>query len=287
MPAFLNSCELVTYQRIREVADRFGAHVFSKVRLADIVPINGSGIADDLFSYALKAHVDFLVTDAQQEPQFCVEFDGPTHQTTAQQQRDAMKNQILDCFQMPFIRINSRYLTDNYRGFDLLSYFVDVWFLSIAFDAAQEAGSVPCDECFDPNLILSDGRTNGVRWPYWLSLEPQLELKQLHKAGRIAQPTPSYWAGRDTNEALRCLAYIFLSKDQCVYVETGMQRQRFPAVCQSDLLPQIATHDLFTRVMSVLDGKIMPQSKDDLVSTLDQYASTFSPASSASCSFPQ
>jgi hypothetical protein len=181
MASFLNKYEQVTYQKLRAVADKSGAHVFSKVRLADVLPINRSGISDDQFTYALKSHVDFLVTDSQQEPQFCVEFDGPSHDSPIQQQRDATKNSLLERFGMPYIRINARYLDDRYRGFDLLSYFVDVWFLSLAFDEAQGRGAVPCDEMFDPHLIFSDGSKDGVRWPYWLSLEPQLKIQRLHK----------------------------------------------------------------------------------------------------------
>src|SRR6266704_2970842 len=143
MGLFLNNYERVTYDKLKAVADRVGAHVFSKVRLADVIPVNNSGISSAEFTFALKSHVDFLVTNSEQEPQFCVEFDGPKHRDEDQIRRDEIKNDLLERFDMPYMRINARYLEDRYRGLDLLTYFVDVWFLSIAFHEAQASGHVP------------------------------------------------------------------------------------------------------------------------------------------------
>jgi len=35
---------------------------FAKMRIADVVDINGSGISDDLYRYALSAHFDVLIS---------------------------------------------------------------------------------------------------------------------------------------------------------------------------------------------------------------------------------
>lgn len=109
MGQFLNNYERVTYDKLKAVADRVGAHVFSKVRLADVIPVNSSGISDAEFTFALKSHVDFLVTDSEQEPQFCVEFDGPRHRDEEQIKRDEIKNDLLARFDMPYMRGASRF----------------------------------------------------------------------------------------------------------------------------------------------------------------------------------
>ena len=144
----LNSYEEVTYQRVREVAEANWAHVFIKVRLADAIPINNSGISQADFSFALKAHLDFLVTDADYNSLFAVEFDGPTHGTETQQKRDRQKDALMERFALPLLRINANYLNRKYRDFDLLSYFIELWFLRDDFLKAQEAGLVPFDEAF-------------------------------------------------------------------------------------------------------------------------------------------
>ena len=154
---FLNKYEQLTYSKIKAVAGKVGAHVFSKVRLADFLPINKSGIPASEFRFALQSHVDFLVTDSEYKSEFSVEFDGPTHTSPDQINRDQKKNNLLKRFEHPFIRINSRYLDDKYRGLDLLTYFVDVWFLAKAFYEAQSQGHIPYDEPFDPAFIISDG----------------------------------------------------------------------------------------------------------------------------------
>lgn len=287
MPSFLNQYEKVTFDKLKNIADRDGAHVFSKVRLADVIPINNSGISSEEFTYALKAHVDFLVTDKNQEPQFCVEFDGPSHLEPIQIERDHKKNSLFKRFQMPFVRVNARYLEEKYRGFDLLSYFVDLWFLSVAFDEAQDSGHVAWDEPFDPNFVYSDGTENGRKWPYWLSLDLQLQIQRLHKAGKVVQMAPSEWIGVDKNENLRCLCWLFISDDECVFVETGMRRHLFHAVCQSDLIAQVAIYDLFDVLKDVLEGRTEPKTCEEFKKRLEAYKLRFEMRGSSFCGYPR
>src|ERR1019366_8219683 len=134
----LNRYEEVTYQRLRAVCEPVEAHVFPKVRLADVLPITGSDITDQQFAFSLKSHFDFVVADEKYRPQFSVEFDGPTHRTVIQIQRDRTKNELCEEFEYPLLRINARYLDRKYRGYDLLSYFVDVWYHGKAFCEAQQ-----------------------------------------------------------------------------------------------------------------------------------------------------
>src|ERR1017187_226521 len=228
MDKFLNKYETVTYDKIKAIADKVGANVFSKVRLADVLFRSNSGISPTEFSFALRSHVDFLVTNSAQEPQFCVEFDGPKNREPVQIKRDEIKNGLFERFEMPYMRINARYLEDRYRGLDLLTYFVDVWFLSIAFDDAQAAGQVPADEPFDPTSILSNGSDRS--WPYWLSWNLQVKIEKLYDQGRIAQFAPSHWIGADRQGNLRCIAWLFVTQDGCLFIETGMRKHRFPAV---------------------------------------------------------
>jgi hypothetical protein len=284
MGRFLNSYERVTYDKLNAVADRLGAHVFPKVRLADVIPVNNSGISKTEFTFALKSHVDFLVTDSDQEPQFCVEFDGPTHQDREQIRRDEIKNDLLARFDMPYMRINARYLEDRYRGLDLLTYFVDVWFLSIAFGAAQDSGHVPLDEPFDPTCVISDGTLSGRTWPYWVSLDLQVNIQKLFDAGKIVQMSPSHWIGADKRGNLRCIAWLFAKEDECLFIETGMRQHRFPAVDCSDILSQLAIYDLHDALLLTLNGQKQLAPGSELDARLGHYEKHYEMYSSSSCS---
>jgi hypothetical protein len=285
MDKFLNKYETVTYDKIKAVADKVGAHVFSKVRLADVLPVNNSGISDAEFGFALKSHVDFLVTNSEQEPQFCVEFDGPKHRDTEQVRRDEIKNGLFERFDMPYMRINARYLADRYRGLDLLTFFVDVWFLSIAFHDSQAAGHIPSDEPFDPTFILSNGSDRS--WPYWLSWNLQVKIRRLYDQGRIAQLAPSHWIGADGRGNLRCIAWLFITEDGCLFIETGMRKHRFPAVYCSEVLAQLAVYDLYDILVPALQGQKTLSPPSEVDKRLRYYQANYEMLSAASCGPPE
>ena len=62
LKALLNRLERIAVLDIAESAcAETDTKVFAKVRIADVVQIDGSGISDDLYRYALSAHFDVLV----------------------------------------------------------------------------------------------------------------------------------------------------------------------------------------------------------------------------------
>jgi hypothetical protein len=113
----------------RRLADRNGARVFPKVRIADVLDIADSGISDREYGYALRAHFDFVVAETDGTPHFAVEFDGPQHATDrATIQRDALKAALCQRGELPLLRIDAGYLRPSGR-FTLLSWLVELWFL--------------------------------------------------------------------------------------------------------------------------------------------------------------
>ena len=124
----LNRSESVTYGRLREVCSANGAQVFGKVRLADVLPIEGSGIPDAAFEYALKAHYDFVIVDDRDQPLFAVEFDGPGHAAPDQQRRDRNKDSISRHFKLEVIRIDTHDLKRDENDMDVLTRRVEHWF---------------------------------------------------------------------------------------------------------------------------------------------------------------
>jgi hypothetical protein len=63
-----------TYGRLGEACSRNGARLFPKIRLADVLPIDNSGLSDELFAFALRSHFDFVIADDNQMPLFSVEI---------------------------------------------------------------------------------------------------------------------------------------------------------------------------------------------------------------------
>ncbi len=262
MSRFLNKYEEVTYEKLKALCDQNGAHVFAKVRVADAIPIERGSASTKDFSFALRSHLDFLVTDRRYSPLFAVEFDGPYHNREAQRGRDRIKNDLCERSALPLLRINANYLDRLCRGFDLLTYFVDVWFLNAAFEDAQRRGEIPWDEGFDPVSVISNG--SGAKWPYWLSVDIHVAIERLQEQGLLRDPLISHWVGVDKVGNYRCLCWIRVPDGRFVIAETGMRAQRFP-VMESDVITQVAAFEVYEKITQVLKGNDKPESESTFV----------------------
>ena len=124
----LNSPERITYARLREVCKLHVAEVYAKVRLADVLPIEGSGLPEALYEFALQSHYDFVVTGSDQVPLFAMEFDGPQHAHSAQAERDVKKDELSCRFRLPLMRVHSEDLCRTEWQLDKLTELIERWF---------------------------------------------------------------------------------------------------------------------------------------------------------------
>ncbi len=250
----LNIPEAATDSRLRDVCGKHGARIFSKIRLADVLPIESSGISDVKFRFALQSHFDFVVAYEDSTPLFAVEFDGPLHANSEQQTRDNTKNDLCARFELPLLRINSNYLKKAYRGMDLLSWFVEVWFASRWFYEAQESGELPDDEIFMPNMMVSLPGYD-KQFPLWLSATIRRKIQKLFFSGRIIDMAPSLIIGKSKEGIYKAISYVRITKEKGVMVDTAMRKQNFP-VSQADALEELVTYQLYERLTEVLnEGK--------------------------------
>lgn len=219
----LNLPESETDRRLREVCEDFGAKVYAKVRVADVLSIERSGIGDEHYGYALQAHFDFLVADFEDLPLFAVEFDGSGHAAPEAQARDRMKNALCERFRLPLLRINRRYLTPRYSNWDLLRWFCTVYFASKAWEEEVTSGRIPPDDAFFDPMFVSVQTKSGTRA---LELEGQAraELGRLFRSGDIPSHVPNFTLASGSDRTLRAIAWIMTSEVQGVVVETAMQR---------------------------------------------------------------
>jgi hypothetical protein len=270
----LNVSEEKTFIRLLGVAEERAARVFPKMRIADVLPINNSGIDSDLFRFALQSHFDFVVASDGYTPLFAVEFDGPLHKRNAlTRSRDTKKNVICERFEFQLLRVNSRYIDSTYRGMDLLTYFANVWFLEQDFYQARIDGYMPWDEPFDPCMVLNDGQRKEM-FPYWLSVEEQVYIQHLCEKGHIPLPGVSEWVGVDDEENYFCFAWLQVAKNSFVISKTGMRNQRFP-VDITDILRQISVFDIRRELDRYFDFENNIVTEAAVNETRQRYAATY------------
>lgn len=273
----VNFHEAATHQRLAAVCERYRASVHIKMRVADVLAIERSGIDAALFNFALRSHFDFVVTDSD-TPIFAVEFDGPTHQTKVQQARDDKKLLLCQRFEFPILRITARYLHSINSNYDLLSWCVEYWFLQREIDDAQASGSVPPDEYLDPMLFVSLPGKAG-RFPMWMSADPRIRIRALSESGHCRDSCPSFWIGADKPGSYHAVMWLSIDELQWVLVKSAARSQHFPLPL-SELLTEYLSFEVLRALEDVLEGRSSAVPVEAFRATLEDYSKRFRPMSS-------
>jgi hypothetical protein len=273
----VNNYEKLTHDKLAAACRAESARVCPKVRVKDALPIEQSGVSAEYFRYSLQSHFDFVVADKDWNALFAVEFDGPLHDSLDAERRDLIKNELCHRFGLPLLRVNANHLQRRFRQWDLLSYFVETWFLKRAFDDAQAKGTIPVEEDFDPMFVFSDGGEK--RWPYWFAAPSQIEIQRLQKAGKIAHFAPSHLIGRDPAGNYRCLAYLKISDDAWAVIRTAMRAQLFD-VRTSDVVWQVGIVELRERLDEILDQGAPPHRHTEVEALVRRFEDAYSLCSS-------
>lgn len=276
----INLHEEITHRRLEEVCDDCEARVFTKIRVADVLPIEKSGISDALYKYALQAHFDFVVCDLNHMPLFAVEFDGPSHASPTQKVRDNKKNSLCETFKFPLLRINSEYLQRRYRGLDILTWFIEVYFLRDSFYEAQSKGHIPYDEPFDPAFL--DFPDRDQRYHLRLSLEASDNVMKLFEDGKVYDPGISFYIGRDKNDNYHAIGFILINAEEGVMAFTGMHKQLFP-LPESDILDEIIVCEVYSELVDVLNSKKVPVDINTIEKEINYHKNNYELSLAHSC----
>lgn len=279
-PLLVNDWETRTDAALAEAASRCGVRVFPKVRVADVLDLDGSGLTDKQYRYGLRAHFDFVIADREDTTgQFAVEFDEPHHLTARQTlDRDRLKAQVCARFDFPLIRIGSSYLSRE-RRFTLIGYLVEVWHLERAFREAQESGRIPRDEPFDPALVISDsipdvlnGEPLNLDFPYWLERPARLQFVAAEAKGLILARTPEEivtpWPRHgepDKAEFIEAWAVLELSSAGYVMGQAMLRNFKVfvPGVTARRLAADVAVADAGRKLARIVAGEEPPNSAED------------------------
>lgn len=126
----LNDVERGVLNQLRALVHRHGAEVWPKVSFKDAVDINNSGISEELFSYAMRAHLDYVVTDGKSSRVlFAVEYDGADHfKRPATIERDRKKSEVCRTLAFDLLRITKCQLEGIFLNSNQLELLVERWF---------------------------------------------------------------------------------------------------------------------------------------------------------------
>ncbi|AKB25620.1 hypothetical protein MSMTP_2151 [Methanosarcina sp. MTP4] len=146
-PLLVNKQERLTDEILEKTVSKYEARVFSKIRIADVLDINNSGISNKEYTYALKAHFDFVVTNEGTFPEFVVEFDEKYHKYNKSAiLRDELKNSICCKLKLPLLRVTSEYFEKIGDFSSILNWITELYFTHKTFLDAQDHGEIPLDE---------------------------------------------------------------------------------------------------------------------------------------------
>jgi hypothetical protein len=184
----VNRGESAVLDIARAVCKATGTEPFAKIRIADAIRIEGSGISDSLYKYALSAHFDILVSK-NNKAYLAIEFDGSGHDA----RNDERKAAICDLFKLPMIRVKETHLDAKVFEDTAVGFFI--WQL-FCVDAFLDGYAQDPYEIYDP-LFFTSVHGKERSWPFAYAERWQGRLKRaFQEAGpRFADLNESYKYG--------------------------------------------------------------------------------------------
>jgi very-short-patch-repair endonuclease len=83
--------------------------VFAKVRLAELVHVQGTVSRQMHLNRLDRKHIDFVVCDKNLAPVFAIELDGTSHQQADSRTRDEFVDEVLAAAALPVIHVRARH----------------------------------------------------------------------------------------------------------------------------------------------------------------------------------
>ena len=256
----VNRYETLTDTELRRASEEFGARVCPKVRVADALEISRSGLSNELYGYALRAHFDFVVVGEDGRVAFAVEFDEEHHGSDLNTiRRDQLKNSICRSLGMPLLRISDEYLDEvgfespwpDRRSFtarrfsSIVGWLTQLWFLEEAFYKAQERGEVPPDEPFI--------------WSNLFDYDPVIHARgyilSLYQKGFVSSLLPEVTRTRQTDGYWCALAVIELNNDEFVAGYARCFSINFSALSAWELCEELAVLSAAKKLRNCLSGE--------------------------------
>jgi hypothetical protein len=258
----LNKSEEVTDERLRNACGSFSVRIYVKARLADVIPIERSGISHAAYSFALRSHLDFLVVNELFEPLFAVEFDGPRHRINEQvARRDALKNELCREFGLPLLRVDDRFLDARYMDMDLLGWLVRVVLTRRADQELVRAGELSPEDAAASDPIFCA--------PFVISFKARERLSAMHDAG-VCDHYPPFVIGVDEHDNAHAIAGLRLANDEWAFAVAEMPYQGFFGLAE-DLLEEIIYIKLADAVEAITSRRTVANSPQKFLARVGEF----------------
>lgn len=109
---FFSQHEKDAYRKLKDIADRRGYIVFSKVRLLDLLePVRNHPNYRTLFNKIQAKHVDFVLCNYELAPYIVIELDDSSHDAPSRKERDRFVDEALT--ECGYRIIHTREITSN------------------------------------------------------------------------------------------------------------------------------------------------------------------------------
>ena len=256
-PLFVNPAERRANALLREVERDNGDRLQAKVRLADAIdPGAWMSTRPGLGRYALQAHLDFVMVSAAGEPVFAVEIDGRQHSRDQQQRRrDEMKDELCQAAGLPLLRVNSEFGRREGKC-TLLTYLCDAFYKSVAFDEAQQSGTVPMDEPFYHASFIEQDPDTGRMYFGSLDAKPRAELLALTQDNRLPFFAPDCWVSDvDQWGDVRADAYLGVGDGRTLVATSTVRHFGFFGISAGELAEELSVCDLHRDAVRWLRGE--------------------------------
>jgi len=255
-----------------EIGQHLGYRTFAHVKLSDVINQRPAGITGPQWSYATRAHFDFVVCDGETMiPEFAVELDDSSHRSAEAHRRDRMKDAICAAAGFELLRIEPPALAPAARGRRVVEYLIDARAMSQAFDRAQAEGSVPADEPFDYRSFLDlrpDGRVDFVND---LAMPARAKAMAAHRAGRVAgeylEGAHFYWR----NGVAEGWAWLRVKDDLFLFERTVVRSYQFDCgLGAGELAEDLSTAAIGDRMDAMARGEAVLVRADHLQRRLEE-----------------
>jgi hypothetical protein len=262
----LTKGEKVVLTTAEVVASSIGAEAFPKLRVADVIEIENSGISDNLYSYALRAHFDVVIC-RNNYPIMAVEFDGTGHDS----RNDAKKAELCERFQLPLVRVGMKHV--NAVNFEDSSLSFLIHQLECVDRFIENYGSDPY-EPYDPAFFVSiPGRDRRFPFHYSSRWRGRLVRRLKENAHRFTGSFRDYYAhglvSFGSLEAafvkdgcFRCLSGLYVAADRAIWGLAeldfhvhgleGRRRELFMEL--ASFVDGLAAAEMFEKTITFLTG---------------------------------
>jgi len=242
----LNKQEERTHDILNDITKKYEARLFTKNRVADLLLIENSGLSDNEYSYALKAHFDFVIADKDYMPEFAIEFDGSQHRFNKSAiRKDELKNSICRKLDFSLLRITSEYFEKIGRFPTILSWITELHFIKKAFDIAQSKGQIPFDE---PWLWFSVYDYDPVDYN-------RAFIKNAYNKSLCCDDTMEFIYGiSDGNNSSASISILKLQNDKYLANYVECSSINFYAVPARDIARGISDHNTLKQFKKYIEG---------------------------------